>query len=172
MSISAGACCGMGYGASMDGLRAYQSEMVARVLPALDSARAIAVLPTGAGKTHVAVAVMMDAVERGERVLAVDHRNELLEQMVDRLVSAGLPAEAIGRSVVVRSIQKIGRSGVDGPFGLLVIDEAHHAAANTYRDLLDAHPSARVLGLTATPSRLDGKPLDDVFGEIIEGPPV
>lgn len=147
-------------------LRTYQVDLVDRFESG--KSRALVVLPTGAGKTHVAVAVILRCLDRGGRVLVVAHRRELLAQVTERLVDAGCPAEAIGTSVVVTSMAKV--SAVAGPFGLIVIDEAHHAAAKTYRYLLDRFDDVRVMGLTATPSRLDGQPLD-MFEEIIEGPP-
>jgi hypothetical protein len=79
----------------------------------------------------------------------VAHRVELLDQMRAHV-------DALDR-VVVTSVLKAKRE--DGPFDLVVIDEAHHAAARTYVAILESYPDARVMGLTATPARLDGKPL-------------
>lgn len=140
-------------------LRAYQQELVDR-FEASAARRSLVVLPTGAGKTHVAVEVIRRTVARGGRVLVVAHRVELLDQMRAHV-------DALDR-VVVTSVLKAKRE--DGPFDLVVIDEAHHAAARTYVAILESYPDARVMGLTATPARLDGKPLD-MFDEILEGPP-
>src|SRR5690554_6925498 len=55
---------------------------------------------------------------------------------------------------------------------LIIIDEAHRAAANTYKKVLDAYPNAYVIGLTATPQRTDGKGLDSMFSDIVQGPSI
>jgi superfamily II DNA or RNA helicase len=72
-----------------------------------------------------------------------------------------------GAPVQVASIQTLVRRELP-PADLVFIDEAHHAAAGSYRKILDAYPEALVFGLTATPYRLDGKPLGDLFEDIVE----
>jgi hypothetical protein len=73
-------------------------------------------------------------------------------------------------AIQVTSVQSAVKHGVPAGVGLLVIDEAHHAAAPSYRKVMDLCPRARVLGLSATPARLDGQPLGDVFDDLIDGP--
>jgi superfamily II DNA or RNA helicase len=58
------------------------------------------------------------------------------------------------------------------PFDIIVIDECHHATASSWRTIIAAYPEAKVLGVTATPARLDGKGLGDVFDRMIIGPDV
>ena len=69
--------------------------------------------------------------------------------------------------VQVATVQTLLARGARPPAGRLVLDEAHHYVAEDYRRLVEAYPRARVLGLTATPERLDGEPLGDIFGEIV-----
>lgn len=153
---------------------------------ALDGARAqfrkglracLVELPTGTGKTVVFAEAARAAVEKGGKVLVLAHRTELLEQAKKKLlaVGAGLRVEieqAASRAsssadVVVASVQtlkgaRLERWPVDA-FSLVVVDEAHHATAATYRAILDHFVSARVLGVTATPDRADAKKLGEIF---------
>ena len=88
------------------------------------------------------------------------------------IVAAGYPQSPL-MPVQVAMIQSLVRrlGSVPAP-DLLVTDEGHHGAANTWRTIYAAYPEAHVLGVTATPLRLDGKGLDDVFDEMVIGPTV
>ena len=153
-------------------LRDYQVAAVERVAAALDR-RPILVAPTGSGKTVMAVAL----VERlGLPTLWLAHRKELIVQAADRLHAHGLTTGIImpgfarytKAPVQVASIATLHRRMNSLPVaGLIVVDEAHHAAADSYRTILDNYPNAAVVGLTATPFRLDGAGLGDLFGEIV-----
>jgi len=163
-------------------LRPYQSTDLARILEAMRSRRAVLyALPTGAGKTVVAVAAISAFLAAGKRVLFVAHRRELVNQARARLLAAGLPPESVGvvmsadrrarpgAPVQVASVQTLARREMPA-FDVAVIDEAHHAIGKSYRRILaTAH---RTLGLTATPSRLDGQPLRDSFSQLITGPTI
>lgn len=132
-------------------------------------------LPTGTGKTIVFIALAK--IAQG-RVLIVAHRNELIKQPHEKLVSAGVSPEDIGvvkagrneldRKYVLASVQTLARANrleqvQPGDFSLLIIDEAHHAAADSYRRVIERVQARLTLGVTATPFRADGKPLD-LFG--------
>lgn len=146
---------------------------------------ALVVLPTGVGKTITALSVVAGAVAKGQRVLWLAHRQELLDQPMrafralwpDAARDAGIvqaDRDEAHRQVVFGSIQTL-RSDVrlaryleKGPPNLAVIDEAHHSVANEWRKVLEALDAARAvvnkgpaykLGLTATPDRADGKTL-------------
>lgn len=141
---------------------------------------------TGSGKTVVASMVTKLAVEKGNRVMPVAHRRELIHQFADKLsmmdvysgkVMAGEPLH-IGRSVQVGSIQtlwarylKEKRIALHAP-DLIVIDEAHRSLSNTYLKLMAAFPDAWVLGLTATPVRTDGRGLGHIYEEMVQSPSV
>lgn len=139
----------------------------------------LAVLPTGSGKTIIAAKVSMDIVEAGGRVLFLAHREELLTQAIDKFRSAiGIHPDlekaqfrASQQSpIVVASIQTMVARKDHWPrdhFDLVVVDEAHHVLANTYRKVLsrfDGH--ARVLGITASPDRTDKRNLGAFFENI------
>ncbi len=134
-------------------------------------------LPTGCGKTLVFAEIARLVVERGRRVLVLAHRTELLDQALSKLEAAGVRAaieqgakRAGDAPVVVASVQtlrgaRLASWPVDA-FALIVIDEAHHATAASYRAVLEHFRAARVLGVTATPDRADGQALGQVFESV------
>lgn len=156
------------------GLRPYQRDAVEAILRDLREHRStLLVLATGLGKTVVfgEVAGRWDG-----RVLVLAHREELLTQARARLQDAlgelvGLEQSEMwagNERVVVASVQTVvndkRRARFDrNPPTLVIIDEAHHAPAKSYRKIIDAFPAAKVLGVTATPDRGDGKAMGMVF---------
>ena len=151
-------------------LRDYQRHAVDRVKDVLDR-RPILVAPTGSGKTICAVTLVE---ELGLPTLWLAHRKELIDQAAAHLEGLGLwpgrimagYAPAPLAKVQVASVQTLIRREM--PLAkLIVVDECHHATANSYGRILDNYPDAHLLGLTATPFRLDGRGLGDVFGEIV-----
>lgn len=151
-------------------LRDYQRRAVAKVVAALGN-RPILVAPTGSGKTVMATALVE---ELGLPTLWLAHRKELIDQAAHRLSCHGLSVGIVMADfapmplsrVQVASVQTLVRR--EKPHArLIVIDEAHHATASTYGQILDAYPEAARVGLTATPFRLDGRGLGDLFGELV-----
>lgn len=156
-------------------LRPYQTACIdaARLQIRAGKKRVLLVCPTGGGKTVIASEIIRSAGLKGARVLFLAHRRELIQQTCDKLnrfgvahgvIQAGYPM-ALQRSVQVASVQTlIRRLSVLSRVDLVFVDEAHHVTAgNTYSKILEAYPGAVVLGLTATPWRLDGQGLGDVF---------
>jgi superfamily II DNA or RNA helicase len=127
--------------------------------------------------SHLAAA----AVTRGRRICILVHRVELIEQTSRTLGAWGIahgiiapdwpkssaPVQIASVMTLVRRL----RSWKDA-FDFLVADEAHHAVAASWQTILDAYPAARVLGVTATPERLDGRGLGEFFEELVSGPSV
>jgi superfamily II DNA or RNA helicase len=168
-----------------DGLRDYQQEMKLRLFEEWELHRSVMVqMPTGTGKTHLLAAVVKEFLcggGVGMRVWIVAHRRELVEQIEETVARYGMGKEPDksaknGRTgkdsmpeesgrVRVFSIQWLSRNRkiMDGRPDLIVIDEAHHALAETYRELWKRYPEARKLGMTATPCRLNGKGFTDLF---------
>ncbi len=158
-------------------LRNYQNAAVDAVYKHLRSRddNPVAVLPTGAGKSLVLAKIASDAVQQWNgRVLILAHVKELLEQNADKirrlcpnikvgLYSAGLKKRDTNTSVLVAGIQSIYKRACDlEPFDLIVVDEAHlisKSGDGMYRQFLAdckvINPHVRVIGLTATPFRLD-----------------
>lgn len=162
-------------------LRPYQQTMIDQTREALRShSRLCLVAPTGAGKTALTVHMMQKASQRGNRALFIVHQNELLMQTSKALwlqkLEHGIIASGKARSgysVQVASVLTLkNRLKEYDPWDLIIIDEAHRSAAATYKEVLAAYPSARVIGLTATPQRTDGKGLSDLFQTIVEGPTI
>ena len=149
-------------------LRDYQREMLDRVLNALARHRGVMVqMPTGTGKTHLMAAVIREHLRApSSSVLVVAHRRELLEQARGTMARLGLP----DRRVRVESVQRLSRSMDEGERQptLVVVDEAHHTPAGTYRALWDRWPGARFLGMTATPCRMNGAPFTDLFDILLQ----
>ncbi len=161
-------------------LRDYQSRAVADTEAAWSAGtRAVClVAPTGSGKTRMGseLAVRFHVAHPDARVLWVTHRAELIDQSRDALEERGLDvgilsarrAENTEADTIVASWQTlVSRSTVRPAADLVIVDEAHHVAAEEWRTVLDAYPEALLLGLTATPQRKDGKPLGDIFGSLV-----
>ena len=164
----------------MSALRDYQAKAVEDIEKA---SRALYVLPTGGGKTVIATSIIERAVERGERVLMLTHRREILRQTSLKiafdhgLIQAGLNVD-FEYPVQVASIQTLWARCMRTskiplpPADIIIIDEAHHIAALTWRAILEAYPNAKRIGLTATPCRSDGRGLGNYFDELILGPQI
>ena len=152
-------------------LRPYQEEMRRRVFAAWECRRGVmAQMPTGTGKTRLLAAVIYDWLEETEHksVWIVAHRRELVEQIEETVARYGMKPND-GR-VKVLSIQWLSRhldDLKDERPSLIVIDEAHHALAETYKALWLRYPDARKLGMTATPCRLDRKGFTDLFEVLV-----
>ena len=152
-----------------DCLRDYQQEMKTRLFEEWELHRSVMVqMPTGTGKTHLLAAIVREFLCGSDtRVWIVAHRRELVEQIEETVARYGMRKE--DGSVRVMSIQWLSRNRkiMDGQPDLIVIDEAHHALAETYRELWKRYPEARKLGMTATPCRLNRKGFTDLFDTLI-----
>lgn len=136
-------------------------------------------LPTGGGKTIVLSSIVLEATKKGLKCLVLAHREELINQAVEKLEAVtDEPVGVIKSGVVpnyeldvqVGSVQSMGRRLAKCPeFDLIVIDEAHHTTSASYITILNRYPNAKVLGVTATPIRLDGKGFRGIFDELICG---
>ena len=167
----------------MVSLRPFQATAVDEIRGAYMAGhrRVLFVLPTGGGKTYTFVYIAEQAAIRGNRVCILVHRQELVDQSSRSLHAIGCNHGVIAagyrqdlrQGVQVASVQTLARRLHTIPpdfFQLLIVDEAHHAVAGTWAKVLAAMPRAHVLGVTATPERLDGRGLGDQFDTLIEGP--
>lgn len=156
-------------------LRPYQIEAInaAREQIRAGKKRVLINMPTGGGKTVVASSIIESASRMGSRTLFLAHRRELIEQTADKLMRFGVQPgilmggsrAALHRPVQVASVQALAkRPNAFNQVDLVFVDEAHHVTTeNLYAKLLGWWPNAKVIGLTATPWRLDGAGLADVF---------
>lgn len=171
-------------------LRDYQLEMLDRLEKAWRRYQSVMVqMPTGTGKTILLAQVIKNVVKDNitthnqkvmnyaPAVLVVAHRMELIEQIGQTLKSFGIDHGMIvsgknadmSKSVQVASIQTLTRNHALSTlqFSLIVVDEAHHAVAKTYRKLWEQWTKAKFLGLTATPCRMSGTGFNDLFQTIL-----
>lgn len=161
-------------------LRDYQQKAIADMQAAFagGARRVLFVLPTGGGKTVVASRMIAGSIARNRQALMLAHRVELIDQISGALELADIDHGRIQRGKAGNGhLAQVGMIGTVArrldrmkPPSLIVVDEAHHATAGQYRLIIDAFPDARVVGLTATPARTDGKGLGDVFDAMVLGP--
>ena len=173
----------------------YQKDMVMRIEKAFRLYRSVmAQMPTGTGKTVVLASVVESFL--GEHPLKsvwiVAHRRELVSQIqetIERVFSNRLAEKEDGSSdnliekpldsslftlrsslIKAMSIQWLARhyDEIGEEPGMIVIDEAHHALAKTYKEMWERFPKAKFLGLTATPCRLNGKGFIDLFDVLVQ----
>jgi DNA repair protein RadD len=175
----------------MTELRDYQLDVIAKVDRhiAEGARRIILVAPTGAGKTILATAIIGstasgDTVDK--RVLVLAHTREIIKQSSEKLFAHGIQHGIIQAGFATRPDEAVQVASVQTLWSramrtnrmplpeadLLIIDEAHHCPANTYRKIIDAYPGAVLIGLTATPCRGDGRGLGGIFDTLIECPQV
>ncbi len=136
--------------------------------------RVALVAPTGAGKTTIAGAMIEGTVRKGNRCLFLAHRKELIEQCSARLdqfgiqhgiIQANHPKTDPTRRVQVASISTlIKRDHWDAE--VIIVDECHRSTSKTYKKIIERYKSPVVIGLTATPYRMDGKGLGEVYDDL------
>ncbi len=163
-------------------LREYQKDWIEQIFASWQQGHqsVLAQLPTGAGKTVCFAHISDEFLRQGGNVLVIAHRTELIEQAVAKLESVtGWKVGVIKygvephpeRRVQVASIQTLARKELrpDLNTKLLIFDEAHHATSSSYRKIIQFYPEACILGVTATPVRIDGQSLKDIFSDLVVG---
>jgi len=169
-------------------LRPYQLDVIAechRVIAA-GHKRPLIVAPTAAGKTVIAAAIIQDALAKQMSVLVLAHTREIIKQTAAKLFAHNIEHGIIQAGFMTRPDEPVQIASIQTlwtramrtrrmelpPADLLIIDEAHHCPATTYRKLIGAYPQAVLVGLTATPCRGDGRGLGGIFDCIVECPQV
>ena len=155
----------------------YQEDMKERIEKALRLHRSVmAQMPTGTGKTYLLTAVIDSFVSNNpmEKVWIVAHRRELVSQ-IDETVRKFHSYYASNTSSLLSSVKAVSIQWLSKHYdeieeepGMIVIDEAHHALAKTYKEMWERFPKAKFLGLTATPCRLNGKGFTDLFDVLVQ----
>ncbi len=155
----------------------YQEDMKSRIEKALRLHQSVmAQMPTGTGKTYLLTAVIDSFVKANPniKVWIIAHRRELVSQIEETIKKfysySASENDSLLVSVKAMSIQWISRhyDEIEEEPGMIVIDEAHHALAKTYKEMWDRFPKAKFLGLTATPCRLNGKGFIDLFDVLVQ----
>lgn len=161
-------------------LRPYQQQLIddTRFQLQLGRKKVLIVLPTGGGKTVCFSHIAESASKKGNRVCVLVHRAELLDQasrsmpVRHGLIAAGRSMD-LSHSVQIASVQTLARRLHQLPkdfFQLLIVDEAHHTTAGTWAKVVEHFDSARLIGVTATPIRLDGRGLGEHYESMVVGP--
>lgn len=161
-------------------LRDYQKQIIDDV--AFEFAtknRVCAVAPCGAGKTIMVGWMAAATALKNRRTLFLVHRQELIKQSTETFtamnirhgVAATKYPKDYNQLVQIGSVQTVARRLAEiPPPDFIVPDECHHAPASTWKKILDYFPQTKVLGVTATPERLGGHGLGDVFQSLVIGP--
>ncbi|MCY7284266.1 MAG: DEAD/DEAH box helicase, partial [Cyanobacteria bacterium CAN_BIN43] len=161
-------------------LRPYQDELIQSVFAqwTAGNRRVLAQSPTGSGKTVCFSAIAAEFTAKGEGVLVLAHREELILQAAEKLTS--VTAQPVGiikagyrpdptHQIQVASVQSLIRRRDRPSAGLVIIDEAHHSPANSYQEILSCYPEAYILGVTATPARSDGQGFKKQYDALVLG---
>jgi DNA repair protein RadD len=163
-------------------LRGYQMQAVEGIRESYKAGnkRTLLVMPTGLGKTETFIFMAMAAISKGKRVYFLVHKKNLVKQISERCKKYGLRHGFISGNrpkqyylnAQVCSVQSLKNRLLEVPKpDWLIIDEAHHANAGTWRSILEFYgDTVHVLGVTATPWRGDGQGLGDVFYDMFLGP--
>jgi len=162
-------------------LRNYQAKAIGEIRNSyrLGHRAPLLCAPCGAGKTVIFAHVVAGARARGTKVLLLAHRIELVEQISAALTREDCPHGFIaagyefvpGHDVYVGSVFTVAKRLDAFTPDLTVVDEAHHCVSRTtWGRVVQAYPQAKILGVTATPTRLSGEGLDQFFDDLIQGP--
>lgn len=148
-------------------LRNYQNNIISRCRDAFKNGykKLCCVLPCGAGKTAIFcyLAYLNTIKKPSNHVLILLHRKELLKQTIEAFQAFQINTDHIN----IAMIQSFKNSAK--PYSLIIIDECHHATSNSFQRVLSAYSGVPLVGFTATPARLDGKPLGAIFDCLIVG---
>ena len=163
-------------------LRGYQEDSINKVRQALRTSRNVLLQsPTGSGKTAMASTMLQTASGKGKRGYFICHRRELVDQTAKTFDKVGIKYGYIASGYPPNFYQPIQICSIDtlkNRLGevpspdLCIWDEAHHLGAAGWNKVHGFYEKSFHVGLSATPSRLDGKGLGDNFDQLIEGPPV
>ena len=162
-------------------LRQYQHGAIVNLRSSIGAGnrRVLLQAATGAGKTIIACEMIRLAMNKQKRVIFIAHRKEIINQTSGKLDTFGIEHGVImashsrvnNHAVQVASIQTLTRR--DKPAAdLIIIDETHLACSTSYKQILKHYHGATVIGLTATPTRLDGKGLGEIYSDIIQVVPM
>lgn len=163
-------------GTTGDRLRTYQQQGIEAIFAAWRKGirSVLFQMPTGTGKTVLFSEIVKKGHDHERKILIVVHRKELIEQIVGKLhaknvqtgiILAGAEAD-YSKIIQVASVQTLQRRQHPAA-NLIIIDECHHAKAESYKKLWEIYPDAKFLGVTATPIRLSGEGFDDLFDVLI-----
>lgn len=152
----------------MNELRGYQVELFESVRQAYRDgySRPCIVLPCGGGKSCITAEIARQATQKGNRVLYLIHRRELVEQIRQTFYKWGVDLSLCRVEMVQTACRRLHKMPEPK---LIITDENHHCLAKSYRKIYETFPQAQCLGVTATPVRLNGGGLGDVNDKLVIG---
>lgn len=146
-------------------LRDYQQKLKEKTREAFKTYKKIILLaPCGAGKTVISSSILKDSIDKGKKVWFIVHRQELLQQSINTFNSFGIEPKVFMIQTLVNQIKKGIITEVPD---LIVIDECQHSTSKTYLFLFETYKDTYFLGLSATPCRLSGLPLGNIYENIV-----
>jgi DNA repair protein RadD len=161
-------------------LRDYQEEAIAKLRGSLRNHRSVLLtVPTGGGKTVLAAFMAGSAAAKGLRVWFVCHRDFLIDQTSQTFAKVGIDHAFIAAGWTVQPHKKVQICSIDTlrnrldrltPPDLMILDEGQHACAGSWKKIAEWAGSSKIVGLSGSPCRLDGKGLGDVFDDLVMGP--
>ena len=161
-------------------LREYQKYLIEKIEQSWEAGnkRIMLQLATGGGKTIVFTDIVNSFLAQNLKALVIAHKKELIQQAYGKIeqitrvkpgyIKAGFPANETA-VIQVASIQTLTRRNKP-PANLVIIDEAHHSCAKSYSDLFAIYSDSKILGVTATPIRIDGQGFQNLYDDLILGP--
>ncbi len=162
-------------------LRPYQIGAIENLKQAIANGKKRVLLQaaTGAGKTIIASEIIRRATDKQKRVLFIAHRKEIIKQTSDKLntfsIDHGVIMANFGQvnnhPVQVASIQTLTRRDKP-PADLVILDECHLSISDSFKKIIEHYSDATIIGLTATPIRLDGRGLGEIYQDIIQVVPM
>ena len=150
-------------------LRPYQADTLRKVAQAFTQGynRPCVASACGSGKTVMFTWMAETIQAKGRTVWFLVHRKELLDQTIATFDRFGVERKNIHIGMVATVANHLNDYP---PPHTIIFDECHFSAAKTWQKIIDAYPKAYIIGLTATPCRLDGKPLNSIYDALIDGP--
>lgn len=161
--------------------RPYQQELIDGARQAFREGHRCVLLvsSTGSGKSVVIGAIVKGLSDNSKDVLVLAHRSRLIKQLLQTMRRFGVVSMWIKGTAKLKYFARLGMvetirrrlKKLPAP-KYIIIDEAHHSLSEQYLEIIKYYPNARVIGLSATPERTDGKGLGEVYTTMIEGPPM
>lgn len=150
-------------------LRPYQTDTLKKTAQSFTQGykRPCVVIGCGGGKTCLAAFICDTTQQKGQDVLFLVHRKELLDQTISTFDFCGIER----KSIQIGMVKTVAKHPERYPkFHTIIVDEAHLSITPTYQKIVDTYPDAYIIGLTGSPVRLDGRPLNKIYDTLILGP--
>lgn len=150
-------------------LRNYQENLKNKTRMAfLNHKKVIMLAPCGAGKTIISTSIIQDSLKKNKKVWFIVHRQELKSQAENTFQKFGIISENIKVYMVQTLVNQIKKELINEMPDMIILDECQHSTSKTYLKLFETYPNCCFLGLSATPVRLSGYPLGNVFETIVK----